>query len=42
MPAGSPLEGPKGEKLPEPPEREDANLEAADAGTDNQPPHRGG
>ena len=39
MPAGPPLEGPKGEKLPEPPEEEDATPEASDPGTDNQPPH---
>ena len=42
MPAGQPLEGPKGEKLPEPPEREDATPEAPDPRTDNQPPHLGG
>ena len=39
MPAGPPLEGPKGEKLLEPPEGEDATLEASEPGTDNQPPH---
>ena len=39
MPAGPPLEGPKGEKLPEPPVGEDATLEASDAATDNWPPH---
>ena len=39
MPAGPPLEGPKIEKLPEPPEGEDPNLEESDPGTDNQPPH---
>ena len=39
MPTGPPLEGPKGEKLPEPPEGEDATPEASDPGTDNLPPH---
>ena len=39
MPAGPPLEGPKGEKLPKPPEGEGATLEAFDPGTYNQPPH---
>ena len=33
---------PKGEKLPEPPEGEDATPEASDPRTDNQPPHWGG
>ena len=42
MPAGPPLEGPKGEKLSEPPEGEDANLEPPNPRTDNQPPHCGG
>ena len=36
MSAGPPLEGPKGEKLPE---GEDATLEASNPRTDNQPPH---
>ena len=39
MPPGPPLEGPKGEKLPEPPEGEGATPEAFDPGTDNWPPH---
>ena len=39
MPVGPPLEGPKGEKLPEPPEGEDVTPEASDPGTDNQPPY---
>ena len=39
MPAGPPLEDPKGEKLLEPPEGEDATPEASDSGTDNQLPH---
>ena len=39
MPAGPPLVGPKGEKLLEPSEGEDATLEANDSGTDNQPLH---
>ena len=34
MPGGPPLEGPKGEKLPEPPEGEVATLEAADPKTE--------
>ena len=38
MPGGPPLEGPKGEKLPEPPEEEDATPEASDPGTENLPP----
>ena len=42
MPAGPPLEGFKGEKLPEPPDREDATPGASDPGTDNQTPHWGG
>ena len=33
------MEGPKGKKLPEPPEEEDATLEATDPGTENVPPH---
>ena len=37
MTAGPPLEGPKGEKLPEPPEGEDATLEASNLGTDDWP-----
>ena len=41
MPAGPTLEGPKGEKLPEPPEGEDVTLEASDPRTDNWPPHLG-
>ena len=32
MPAGPPLEGPKGEKLPEPPKGEDATLEDSNPG----------
>ena len=39
MPEGPPLEGPKDEKLPEPPKVEDATLEASDLGTDNWPPY---
>ena len=39
MPAGPHLEGPKGEKLPEPPEEEGATLEATDPATGNLPPH---
>ena len=39
LPAGPPLEGPKGEKLPEQLEGEDATPEVSDPGTDNQPPH---
>ena len=39
---GPPPEGPKGEKLPEPPEGEDATLEASDPRKDNWPPHWGG
>ena len=39
VPAGPPLEGPKGEKLTEPPEGEDATMEASDPTTDNGPPH---
>ena len=39
MPADPPLVDPKGEKLLEPPEGEDATLEASDPGTDNWPPH---
>ena len=39
MPGGPPLEGPKGKKLPEPPEVEGASLEAADPETENLPPH---
>ena len=39
MPAGAPLEGPKGEKLPEPPEGDDATPEACYPGMDNWPPH---
>ena len=38
MPAGPLLEGPKGEKLPEPPEGEDATLGVTNPGTDNLPP----
>ena len=32
MPGGPPLEDPKGEKLPEPPEEEGATLEASNPG----------
>ena len=39
MSVGPPLEGPKGKKLPKPPEGEGATLEATDPRTDNQPPH---
>ena len=39
MPVGPLLEGPKGEKLPESPEGEDATMEASDPGTDNWHPH---
>ena len=39
MPGGPPLEDPKGEKVPEPPEEEGATLEASDPGTENLPPH---
>ena len=39
IPAAPPLEDHKGEKLLEPPEGEDATLEASNPGTDNQPPH---
>ena len=42
MPAGPPLEGPKGEMLPEPPKGEDATPEASNPRTDNWPPLRGG
>ena len=38
MPAG-PSEGPKGDKLPEPPEGKDATPEASNPATDNLPPH---
>ena len=33
------VEGPKGEKMLEPPEGEDATLGASDPRTNNQPPH---
>ena len=39
MPAGPPLEGLKGGKLPEPSEGEDATPEASVPRTDNWPPH---
>ena len=39
IPAAQPLEGPKGEKLLEPPEGEDATLKASNPRTDNRPPH---
>ena len=39
MQGGPPLEGPKGEKLPEPPEEEGATPEASDPRTENLPPH---
>ena len=39
MQAGPPLEDPKGEKLPMPPEGEDTTPEASDPRTDNLPPH---
>ena len=39
MPAGPPLEGPKGEKLHETPEGKDATLEASNSGSNNHPPH---
>ena len=39
MPAGPPLEDPTGEKLLEPPEGEDATLEASDPWTGNWPSH---
>ena len=39
MSAGPPLEDPKGEKLPQPPEGDDATPEASNPGTDNQLPH---
>ena len=39
MPAGPPLEGLKGKRLPEPPEGEDVTPEASDPGPDNQPPY---
>ena len=35
MPGGPPLEGPRGEKLPEPPEEEGATPEASDPRTEN-------
>ena len=41
MPAGPPLEGSIGEKLPEPPKREGATPEATDPGTENWTPHGG-
>ena len=37
MPGGPPLEGPKGEKLPEPPEGEGATPEAANPETEISP-----
>ena len=39
MPASQLLEGPKGEKLLEPPEGEDVTMEASNPGTDNGPPY---
>ena len=39
MALGPPLEGPKGEKLHELSEAEDATPEATDPRTDNLPPH---
>ena len=39
MPAGPPLEDPKGEKPYEPSEGEDTTLGASDPRTDNWPPH---
>ena len=39
MPAGPPLEGHKGEKLPELPDGEDATPEASNPWTDNWSPH---
>ena len=39
MLAGPPVEGPKGEKLLQPPEGGDVTPEASNPGTDNQPPH---
>ena len=39
MPAGPPLEGPKDEKLPEPPEGDGVTPEASNPGTNNWPPH---
>ena len=39
MPADLPLVGPKGEKLLELSEGEDATLEATDLRTDDRPPH---
>ena len=39
MSGGPPLEDPKGEKLPEPPEVEGATQEATNPETENLPPH---
>ena len=39
MPGGPPLEGPKGEKLPEPPKEEGATPEAANPRSENLPPY---
>ena len=39
MLASPPLEGPRGKKLPEPPEDEGATPEATDPRTENLPPH---
>ena len=42
MSVGSPLEGPKDEKLHEPPKGEGATPEANNPRTNNLPPHLGG
>ena len=39
MPVGPPVEGPKGKRLHEPPEAEDATLEVNDPGVDNLSPN---